>query len=82
MGRLRLVAQWVTLQCFRRGSMNELIENEKTGFLVNTIEEAVEKVEMINQIQRSYCRQWAQFHFSKEKMVSDYMAVYEKILSK
>ena len=66
---------------FRRGSMNELIDNEKTGFLVKTIDEAVEGVALINRIRRAYCRQWAQLHFSREKMVSDYMAVYEKILN-
>ena len=67
---------------FRRGSMSELIENEKTGFLVNTVEEAVESVQLTHRIQRIYCRQWAELHFSKEKMVSDYMAVYDKILNK
>jgi len=65
---------------FQKGSMSELILNGKSGFLVNTIDEAVEKVPEVKQIKRSYCREWAENKFSKEKMIDDYFAVYEKVL--
>lgn len=67
---------------FNKGSMSELICEGKTGFLVNTIDEAVEKIPLIRQIDRSYCRRWAEENFSKEKMVDDYLKVYRKILEK
>jgi len=67
---------------FNKGSMSELICEGKTGFLVNTINEAVEKIPLIHQIDRSYCRRWAEENFSKEKMVDDYLKVYRKILEK
>ena len=37
---------------FNRGSMPELIKNEKTGFLVNTTDEAVEAVSQLPRIKR------------------------------
>ncbi|CAG5011254.1 Glycogen synthase [Dyadobacter sp. CECT 9275] len=65
---------------FNRGSMCELIVDGKTGFLVHTTGEAIEAVEKIAQLDRQECRQWAKTMFSKEKMVDNYVAVYEQIL--
>jgi glycosyltransferase involved in cell wall biosynthesis len=66
---------------FNRGSMPELISNEKSGFLVNTVDEAVEALKSISTIKRNYCHEWAASHFSQEKMVSDYLECYKQILS-
>src|ERR1700712_2971118 len=57
---------------FNKGAMPELIQHEKTGFLVNTVDEAVEAVRVINTINRKDCHDWADFKFSAEKMVDDY----------
>ena len=65
---------------YRRGSMPEIIDHGKTGFLVDTLEEAVEAVENINSIDRAACRQSAIEKFSVERMADDYTKLYEKIL--
>nr|WKN35426.1 glycosyltransferase family 4 protein [Tunicatimonas sp. TK19036] len=65
---------------FMRGAMPELIQHEQTGFLVNTVDEAVETVHQISQISRPHCREWAMSRFSQEKMVADYRYVYQQIL--
>jgi glycosyltransferase involved in cell wall biosynthesis len=67
---------------FKRGSMPELIKHEETGFLVNTVDEAVEAVSDLNKINRETCLTWATSQFSSEKMVSDYFELYEQILNK
>jgi len=67
---------------FNKGSMPELILDGKTGFLVNTIEEAVEAVNNIKLIERRYCREWAASKFSRQKMIEGYLEVYEKILNR
>jgi glycosyltransferase involved in cell wall biosynthesis len=67
---------------FNRGSMQELIKHEETGFLVNTVDEAVEAVSALNRIDRRECYTWATSQFSSEKMVSDYFELYKKILGK
>jgi len=65
---------------FNKGSMPELILNGKTGFLVNTIEEAAEAVNQLHKLDRNNCRRWAMSEFSKEKMTDDYIDVYKRIL--
>jgi len=65
---------------FNRGSMPELIQPDKTGFLVNTVAEAVEAVSHLKNIKRIDCRNWAKSKFSSEKMVDDYFDLYKKVL--
>ncbi|MEO6286554.1 MAG: glycosyltransferase family 4 protein [Dyadobacter sp.] len=67
---------------YDRGSMGELIQNGKTGYLVNSLNEATEAVKQISRIKRSDCREWAQAMFSKDKMVEGYINVYENLLSR
>ncbi len=65
---------------FNKGSMPELINNGKTGFSVNSIEEAVEAIDRLESIDRKDCREWSMSKFSSDKMVDDYLKLYEKIL--
>ena len=65
---------------FNKGSMPELIEHGKNGFLVNTVAEAVEAVSHLNDIERSYCRQYVETHFTSHQMVEKYIEVYKTIL--
>jgi len=65
---------------FNKGSMPELIVQEKTGFLVDTVDEAVSVLKDVRQIDRKYCRRWAEKNFSQGKMVDDYIEVYRKIV--
>jgi glycosyltransferase involved in cell wall biosynthesis len=65
---------------FHRGSMNELIRERKSGFLVHSVTEGAAAVENIGQISRQECHRWASDMFSSEKMVSNYLKVYEKVL--
>ncbi|RPI74137.1 MAG: glycosyltransferase family 4 protein, partial [Ignavibacteriales bacterium] len=67
---------------FNKGSMPELILNNKTGIIVNSVEEAVEAVNNIKLIERGYCRKWALSKFSSEQMIEGYLEVYRKILNK
>jgi glycosyltransferase involved in cell wall biosynthesis len=65
---------------FNKGSMPELIVHGKTGFLVKDIDEAVDALKDIKNIDREYCREWSERNFSREKMIDDYIEVYNKIL--
>jgi len=65
---------------YNRGSMAELILDNKTGFLVNSVEGAVSAVYKIKDINRKDCRDWAALTFSREKMVEGYLEVYKSIL--
>jgi len=65
---------------FNKGSMPELINDRKSGFLVNTVEEAVLAVESIKLVSREYCKKWAESKFTQKKMIDGYLDVYRKIL--
>ena len=67
---------------FNRGSMPELIDDTKTGFLVNTIDDAADAVNNIKSIYRNYCREWASSKFSRKKMIEGYLDVYRRVLLK
>jgi glycosyltransferase involved in cell wall biosynthesis len=66
---------------FNRGSMPELIEDGKSGFLVNNVNEAAESVNRINTLERNYISQYAISKFSSERMVDQYIEIYEKVYS-
>jgi glycosyltransferase involved in cell wall biosynthesis len=65
---------------FDKGSMPELIENGKNGFLVNTVNEAMDAVTHIRDIERAFCRRHIERHFTANHMVEKYIQVYETIL--
>jgi glycosyltransferase involved in cell wall biosynthesis len=65
---------------FPRGSMPEIIENGANGLLVSSIDEAVSAVKQINSLDRQRCRQIVEKRFSKERMVKDYLKVYQRII--
>ena len=67
---------------FSKGSMPELIAHQQTGFLVHTVDEAVNAVNKLPNINRQYCRDWAVSKFSSDKMVDDYWGLYQQILNK
>jgi len=64
---------------FDRGSMNELIINRKTGFLVHTAEEAIAATGKINKISRPQCREHAMSKFTSDVMAEHYIQLYNKI---
>ncbi|HCT79409.1 MAG TPA: glycosyl transferase [Micromonosporaceae bacterium] len=66
---------------YPRGSMSEVIDENVTGLLVQTVEEAAEAVDRIELIDRAGCRARARERFSAERMVDDYMSVYTRILA-
>jgi glycosyltransferase involved in cell wall biosynthesis/quercetin dioxygenase-like cupin family protein len=67
---------------FNKGSMPELIENGKNGFLVKTVNEAIEATAHINDIDRSDCRRHVEKYFTSDRMVEEYIQVYKTVLEK
>ena len=55
-----------------------MAENE-TGFLVDSVDEAVEAVGKIETIHREDCRRRVEEHFTIECMIDGYEKVYEEI---
>lgn len=61
------------------GSCREVIADGQTGYLVNSVDEAVEAVGKIDRIDRRKCLQRVQENFTIDRMVAGYEKVYEEI---
>lgn len=61
------------------GSCREVIKDGQTGFLVDSVTEAVLAVGRISEIDRSACHSRVRQYFSIETMVDGYERVYSKI---
>jgi glycosyltransferase involved in cell wall biosynthesis len=61
------------------GSCREVIDDERTGFLVSNTAEAVQALQRVPNVDRGACRNRVQQHFSIDVMVHGYERVYSKI---
>ena len=66
---------------FDRGSMPELIRPGITGYIVESIESAIDAVAAIKEIDRSECRTDVEQRFTSTRMARDYVRIYEEILT-
>ena len=63
-----------------RGSMPELIEDGVTGFLVDSVDDAVDAVARIDEIDRAACRAAVAARFTVEHMADRYLSLYRSLL--
>lgn len=64
-----------------RGSVREVIEHGKNGFIVSSTEEAVNCIKQLSPLQRKVVRQVFEERFTANKMAKAYLQLYEKLCS-
>lgn len=67
---------------YRRGSMPEVVDNGVTGYTVDGVEAAVEAVALAARLDRGVVAARARERFSADRMVEDYLRVYEQLLTR
>jgi glycosyltransferase involved in cell wall biosynthesis len=77
---IEAMACGVPVIAFPNGSVREIIEEGVTGFVVETIEQAVAAVEKCKHIDRRACRLEFERRFSVERMARDYLNVYQRMV--
>jgi len=65
---------------FNLGSVKEVVKHKKTGFVVNDVADAVNSVQKLEAINRINCRKRVKKYFTVDKMVEEYIKVYNKIM--
>jgi len=64
-----------------RGSLPEIVREGIDGYLVNSIDDAVNKVHQLPQIERHNCRQRAIDCFSSDRIIKQYENLYKKLIA-
>jgi glycosyltransferase involved in cell wall biosynthesis len=67
---------------FPRGSMPEVIEDGVTGFLPDDLEAAAATLREVPRIDRRACRTHVEARFSAERMVDEYVRLYERVVGR
>jgi len=65
---------------FARGAAPEIVVQEKTGFLVHSIDEMVESIPLLKQLDRKSIRSHVESTFSAHAMANNYEKVYQRLL--
>jgi glycosyltransferase involved in cell wall biosynthesis len=65
---------------FRRGSVKEVVDDGVTGFIVDSVEDAVRAVEKVTSLSRKRCREVFQERFSAGRMAEDYFTIYRQLV--
>lgn len=65
----------------RRGSVPEIVEHGRTGFVVDSVDEAVEAVGRLGTLDRAVCRAEFERRFTAERMALDYVRIYRDVLA-
>ncbi len=63
-----------------RGSMPELIDHGVTGFLVDSVDAAVDAIDRIGEIDRAACRAAVSARFTVDRMADRYLDLYRSLL--
>lgn len=66
---------------YGHGSVPEIIDHGKNGFVVSTVDEAVDAMKHIDSISRAGCRADFLNRFECKQMASAYLTLYEKVIN-
>jgi glycosyltransferase involved in cell wall biosynthesis len=65
---------------YRNGAVPEVIQENVSGFIVDTIDEAVAAVSRVAHLDRAKVRAEFERRFTAERMACDYVAIYQRLL--
>lgn len=66
---------------YKRGSVPEVVDSGKTGFVVHDLDEMVEAMGKVNLLKRADCRKRVEENFTLKIMVDEYEKIYTKLIS-
>lgn len=66
---------------FRNGSVPEVLKDGISGYIVNSIPEAIDALKLIPQLSRKAIRKEFEINFSAERMAKDYVDIYKKLIA-
>ena len=76
---IEALACGVPVVAFRGGSVPEIIEDGVTGYVVDSLEEAIEATRAVHQLDRRTCRATFERRFSAARMAAQYVQLYSRL---
>jgi glycosyltransferase involved in cell wall biosynthesis len=67
---------------YSHGSVPEVMEQGRTGYIVEELDDAVEAVRRLPRLSRARCREVFEERFTAARMARDYVAVYERLVAR
>jgi glycosyltransferase involved in cell wall biosynthesis len=67
---------------YRGGAVGELVEAGQTGFIVESLKDAVEAVRRVAQLSRKRCREVFEQRFTAKRMAHDYVQQFERLFAR
>jgi glycosyltransferase involved in cell wall biosynthesis len=65
---------------WKKGSVPEIMQDGRNGFVVENLEDAVQCVPKLVHIRREDCRRVFEERYRAERMATDYLRVYEGMI--
>jgi glycosyltransferase involved in cell wall biosynthesis len=78
---IEALACGVPVIAFAGGSVREVVEHGVTGFVVESVEEAIDAVRRIGEIDRRACRATFERRFTVNQMASRYIRIYRRLVA-
>jgi glycosyltransferase involved in cell wall biosynthesis len=78
---IEAMACGVPIVAFRGGSVQEVIDPGVTGFIVDSMDEAIAATRAVPDLDRHTCRAVFEHRFNVTRMATDYLSVYEQLVS-
>ena len=78
---IEAMATGTPVVALRQGSVPEVVDQGRTGFVCDTFDEFVEAVGRVGDIESRACRDWVEERFTVERMIDEYEAVYRRLLA-
>jgi glycosyltransferase involved in cell wall biosynthesis len=82
MAMIEALANGTPVIGFNCGSVPEIIDHGKTGFIVNNIDQALEAVDNLHLIDRNRCRNTFEQLYTATTMAENYVLFYEALFNK
>jgi len=77
---IEAMANGTPVIAFNCGSVPEVVDHGDTGFIVNSVDEAVMAVSALPKFDRRLCREIFEHRYSARVMAKNYVSLYEKLI--